>query len=431
MAEDTVTEAAPSGKNRGGGARKGRRSYHRLTPTEVRDAVESGRYPDGAGLYLHVGPTGGRSWVLRVQHQGISREIGLGPLHTVTLPQARKLAQQARFKLLEGKDPIKERAAERATNAAACTFKVATERYVTAHQAGWTNLKYARQWPQSLIDHAFPVIGEFKVREIELGHITKVLERDNLWRAHTRLASDLRSRIEAVLDFATVKGWRTGDNPARWKGHLEHALPAPGKIHTVKPHAALPYAELPVFMRLLHLKEGDFARALEFDILTCARSGSVQQATWEQIALDPMFGWTWNVPATGMKGRIAFRIPLSTAAVRVLERQGGGAIQTGPGLIFRNAVGKRLHDLGPVLEQLGYGQYTPHGMRSAYRTWASENGLVRRYSREEVELVLSHKLGDKAEQSYARSESLVARRGIMEEWAGHCLPKPDLQVIGA
>jgi integrase len=420
-------------------AKRGPQRVHRLTPSGVSKAVLPGRYPDGAGLYLHVGPTGGRSWVLRIQHEGRMSEIGLGPLHTVTLAIARRRAQAARLAILDGKHPLEEKWAARAARAKAVTFRDAVTRYVENHRGAWKNPKYVVQWPRSLEQHAYPHIGKLSVAEIREEHVVSVLEP--LAQEHPKLASDLRHRIASVLDFARARKWRQGDNPARWTGHLEHHLSMPKR--DPKGHAAVPYAELPAVMAALAAKRGEsrYADALAFLILTVVRVGPVQYLTWEQITLDPTFGWLWAMPQESDKARKKeFRIPLSGAAVTLLRRQAiaqGLSLSTaGTGssrgaLVFPNEVGKRLREFDRIMEQIGYGQYTPHGFRASYRTWAAETLKVRDYSHEIVEQVLAHKISDATEAAYARAETLRLRRALMEEWAMACGAVATLNVVNA
>ena len=419
-------------------AKYGPRLVHRLTPTSITKAVLPGRYPDGAGLYLHVGPTGGRSWVLRIQHDGRMQEHGLGPLHTVSLANARRKAQETRLAVLDGKNPLDAKRAAQVARAASKPFAEVAARYVETHRGEWA-AKHAAAWVSSLESYVYPVFGKRAVAAITTDDIVPVI-RSLAEVGHVKLAIDVRTRIASVLDYAGAKKWRHGDNPARWTGHLEHLV---SLERNVIPHAAVPYAELPAVMTALAAKRGEsrYADALAFLILTVARVGPVQHLTWEQIILDPTFGWLWVVPQESDKARKKeFRIPLSDAAVTLLRRQAiaqGLSLSTaGRGdkrgaLVFPNEVGKRLREFNRIMEQVGCGDFTTHGFRTSYRTWAAETFQVATFSREIVEQVLAHKIDDATEAAYARAQSLGPRRELMERWANLCGAAATLSVVNA
>ena len=289
-----------------------------LTAKRVEKLTKAGRYGDGHGLYLQVTPAGVRSWLLRYERGGRERWMGLGPLHTFNLDEARARARQARQQLADGVDPLDARKAERAERALeaakAITFADAARQYFDQHEGKWKNRKHRGQFQATLRDYALPVIGSLPVAAIDTGLVLKCIEP--IWQTKTETASRVRGRIEAILDRATVRGYRTGDNPARWKGHLGQVLPARGQIKQVQHHPALPFAEVPEFMAELAEREGMGARALEFLILTAARSGEAIGAKWSEIDLEAK---VWTVPTERMKGGREHRVPLSDCAVAILR----------------------------------------------------------------------------------------------------------------
>ncbi|MGH7152379.1 MAG: tyrosine-type recombinase/integrase, partial [Acetobacteraceae bacterium] len=291
------------------------KAQHRLSPLAVKKAGQ-GMYHDGRGLYLHVGPNGSRSWLFRYQMDGKPRFMGLGPFPEIGLADARVKLEDARREKANGVDPLAARDAARnrakADAAAAITFKACTDRYIASHRAGWRNEKHAAQWGSSLEAYAYPVIGALPVGEVDTGHVTRFLEP--IWVGKPETAGRVRGRVEAILDFAKVHGWRTGENPARWKGHLQNVLPARGKVRKVAHHAALPWGEAGAFIGELAKQHGIAALALRFAIVTAARTGEVIGARWAEIDLT---AGVWTVPAERMKGR-AHRVPLSGAALAVL-----------------------------------------------------------------------------------------------------------------
>ena len=278
----------------------------------MRNQVVPGLYSDGGGLYLQVGPSGSKSWILRFMLHGRARAMGLGPVHTISLAEARELALECRKLLLQGKDPIEERAARigKVRRTDAFSFMECANHYVEAHSAGWKNVKHGAQWHATLATYAEPVFGDRPVAEIDLGMVMRVLEP--IWATKTETASRVRGRIESVLDWAAVRGFRTGDNPARWRGHLEALLPARTKVRKVRHHPALPYDELPAFMQELKQQAGSAAAALQFTILTAARTGEVIGATWKEVDLDMKL---WVVPAERMKMNKEHRVPLTEATM--------------------------------------------------------------------------------------------------------------------
>jgi integrase len=323
--------------------------------------LSPGWHGDGGGLYLQVTGSGSRTWVFRFMLHGRARWMGLGALHTISLAEARIKARECRRLLLDGLDPIEarqaKRAGERFAAATALTFRECAERYIEAHQAGWRSPKHAKEWPRSLATYAYPVFGALPVQAVDVGLVMKVLEP--IWQTKTETAARLRGRIESVLDWATTRGYRKGENPARWRGHLENLLPKRSRVRRVAHHPALPYAELPAFMVELREQSGTAARALEFAILTAARTGEVLGARWDEIDAD---GRLWAIPAERMKGGREHRVPLSAPASAILanlERKGNRVFGMGKAamLEFLN----RSHP-----------ECTVHGFRSTFSDWCTE-----------------------------------------------------------
>jgi len=362
-----------------------------------------------AGLALQVTPFGARSWILRVMVAGKRREMGLGGFPDVTLAGAKEAARAARLKIREGIDPIEDAKAKRsalyAARAASITFSEAASAYIAVMEAEWTNGKHASQWRNTLSTYAYPVIGNIYVREIEQSHVMRVLEP--IWLTKTETATRLRGRIENILDWARVRGYRTGENPARWRGHLDMLLPTPGKVQTVEHHPALPIDELGSFMALLHQQEGMGARALEFAILTAARSGEVRGATWGEIDLADA---TWTIPVSRMKAKREHRVALNDEAVKLLK-----SLARSGDLIFPNNKNSKLSDmtLTAVLRRMGRSDITAHGFRSTFRDWCSERTS---YPRDVAEMALAHAIGDKVEAAYRRGDLFEKRRRMMREW---------------
>lgn len=362
------------------------------------------------GLALQV--TGGsRSWLLRANIGGKRRDMGLGPYPEVTLAQARDKAREARELIRQGVDPIaRQQAAQSALRAAvaeALTFKECAEKYIKAHRAGWKDAKHAQQWENTLAQHAYPSMGGVLVRDVKLPQVLAVLEP--LWTTTNETAVRLRGRIELVLDWATARGLREGPNPARWRGHLDKLLPKPSKANNREHHTALPVAEVGAFMVRLRAAEGMGARALEFAILTAARSGEVRGATWAEMDLAAK---VWTVPADRMKAGKEHRVPLSTEALALLGELPRGKPDEP---VFKAPRGGVLSDmtLSAVLRRMDV-QAVPHGFRSTFRDWAAERTS---YPRDAAEMALAHAIGDKVEAAYRRGDLFEKRRLMMAEWA--------------
>lgn len=377
-----------------------------------------------SGLALQVLPSGGRTWVLRATMGGKRRDMGLGGFPDVPLADARQAARKARELIREGRDPIEEAraaiSARRASQLKDLTFKEAALAYVAAHEAAWRNAKHANQWKSTLETYAYPKMGSLLVRDIELLHVLSALEP--IWSTKTETATRLRGRIELVLDWATARGHREGLNPARWRGHLDKLLAKPSKISRVSHHAALPVDQIGGFVAELRQVSGMGARALEFAILTAARSGEVRGATWSEIDLNT---GVWTVPADRMKAGREHRVPLSPAAVSLL-----GALPRldGSELVFAAPRGGLLSDmtLTAVLRRMKVAA-VPHGFRSTFRDWASERT---NYPRDAAEMALAHTIGDKVEAAYRRGDLFEKRRRMMVDWADFCA-RPAVPLAGA
>ena len=394
------------------------RGIHRLTQLQIRRAKKRRWLCDGGGLYLQEG----RAWIFRYKIAGRTRMMGLGPLALVDLTQARELALAARRQLYAGIDPLQSRAKVRAAAAKTITFDDAVGRYLEAHSAGWRNPKHRQQWGNTLATYAAPVIGKLSVDAVDTGLVMRVLEP--IWQTKPETASRLRGRVESVLAWATVRGYRTGDNPARWKNHLDHLLPSRSKVRQVQHHAALPYAELPAFMAKLREEDGIAARALEFLILTAVRSGDIfgqrrddaPPLQWSHLDLEQA---VWTIPRT--KSGAEHRVPLSGTALAVLKQM--APHRDSSDVVFPGL--RRGHALSNdaflrLLDRMGV-DCTAHGFRATFKTWAGERTG---FAREIVEACLTHTISDELERAYRRGSFFDKRRRLMDQWAAFCLASP-------
>lgn len=403
-----------------------------LSPLQVRRLIEPGLHFVGGvpGLALQVTPGGARTWVLRYAIGKRRREMGLGSHDGVTLADARDKARRARDKLAEGIDPIADARAKRSALAAeaakAQTFDQCARAYIDAHARGWRNAKHAGQWQATLDTYANPVIGSMLVRDVALPHVIRILEP--IWSTKTETASRVRGRIESVLDWATVRGYREGDNPARWRGHLDKLLPAPSKVGKRANHPALDWREVGDFWAALAGVEGMGAAALRFAILCASRSEEVRGATWAEIDFDAA---TWTIPAARMKAEREHRVPLSGPALEILRAL---PRLEGCDIVFPSrkastisdatmaAVVKRLHEAATKAGGAGWvdrrqdGRIaTPHGIaRSTFRDWTAE---ATGYPHEVAEMALAHTIANKAEAAYRRGDLFDKRRRLMADWA--------------
>ncbi|MDM0113924.1 integrase arm-type DNA-binding domain-containing protein [Variovorax sp. J22R133] len=371
-----------------------------------------------AGLQLKVNDAGARSWVLRAMIAGKRRDMGLGGFPDVTLAQARERARAARDLIDAGSDPVQLRQAARsaaaAAHAKAKTFDQCVEGFMKAKSGEWRNAKHRAQWQSTLDNYASPVFGNVLVQDVELAHVLKVLE--DIWTTKTETASRLRGRIETILNWATARGFRTGDNPARWRGHLDHMLAKPRKIATVKHHPAVKIDDVHKFMIELRRMEGIGARALEFAILTAGRSGEVRGARWHEIDMREK---VWTVPAERMKAKKEHRVPLSRQVMKLLD---GLPRIEGSDVVFPGAKGKPLSDMAltACMRRMKL-DAVPHGFRSTFRDWASEKTT---FPREVAEMALAHTIESAVEAAYRRGDLLKKRTSMMQAWADYCDTPP-------
>ena len=388
------------------------RASNQLTAIRVAKLSEPGRYGDGGGLYLQVSASLTKSWLFRFMRNGRAREMGLGPVPLIGLADARQRAIDARRLLLEGKDPIDERralaAADRSLEASRLKFLDATEQYISTHEPSWKNPKHRQQWRNTLETYAYPVCGDLTVGEVTTAVVLKIIEP--IWNTKPETASRIRGRIEVILDWATIRGYRTGDNPARWKGHLNALLPSPRKVRPVRHHPALPYRELPAFMALLREAAGTSPRALEFTILTCARTSETTGAV--RCEIDKTLG-AWVVPSSRMKAKKEHRVPLCARASELATRNVESDL-----LFSINGEGLSENAMLEVLARMGYSHITVHGFRSTFRDWVAE---CTSYPGDMAEMALAHTVSDEVEAAYRRGDMFEKRRRLMRDWERYCL----------
>src|SRR3984893_2455461 len=402
------------------------RASNKLSAVEVKGTGPKGMYPPAGRLYLQVSAGGAKSWIFRFMLDGRSREMGLGPVHAIPLADARKRAAECRRMRFDGIDPIEVRRVEREQKklgaAKSMTFDACAAAYIDAHKAGWKNAKHRDQWPTTLNTYASPVFGGLPVQAVDVGLVMKALEP--IWQTKSETASRLRGRIEAVLDWATVRGYRKGDNPARWRGHLDKLIPARSKVQRVEHHPALAYDELADFVAMLRSQEGIAGRALEFLILTATRTGEVIGARWDEVDLAEK---VWVVPAARMKAGREHRVPLSGAAVAILKEM--KKIRESDFVFPGGKKGKPLSNMAMlgVLKRIGRSDLTNHGFRSSFRDWAAERT---NFPREVAEMALAHTVGDKVEAAYRRGDLFQKRRQLMDAWARFCgTERPQAEVV--
>jgi integrase len=400
----------------------------KLTALKVKALTAPGRYGDGAGLWLQVRDAEHRSWLFRYTGSGRQRQMGLGPFPDVSLADAREAAHRCRTALRQGQDPIegrrKAKAAALTATSRAVTFRQVADRYLAAHEAAWRNAKHRYQW-RATLGLACEQIGRMPVTVIATGDVMRVLEP--IWQEKPETASRLRGRIESVLDYAAAHGWRGGDNPARWRGHLAKLLPPTNKVARVEHHMALPWSHIGGFMAELRDQDGVAARALEFTILTAARTGEVIGATWAEIDLR---AGLWTVPAERMKAGREHRVPLPDASLDVLKAVAAMRDDPAGGWVFPGAkAGKPLSNMSMImlLRRMKRPDITVHGFRSSFRDWCAE---ATNHPREVAEQALAHVLGDRVEAAYRRGDLFEKRRRLMEDWARFCaMPTLPAEVV--
>jgi integrase len=375
-----------------------------------------GMHADGNNLYLLVRNDGrARSWVFRYKTAGKTMQIGLGSFADRPLAEARRLAFELRNALANGEDPKRRLDDILGRKEEAPSFAEAARRLIETKRPGWRNAKHAAQWEMTLREYAFPRLGKKHPADIGLTDVVAVLSP--IWQTKTETATRLRQRIEAVLDYCAVHGWRDGDNPARWRGVLDKVLPAPERIRKRKHFAAAPYDALPGIMQVLRQQRGIAALCLRFIILTACRSSEARGAQWSEIDLERRI---WTIPAERMKAGRAHRVPLSDEAVAVLNEAAAIRTDDSPYVFPGPNTGKPLWDVGvSKILRAACPDATVHGMRAAFKTWAEEKS---RYPSKVIEAALAHIMGDKVEAAYMRSDLFDLRRSLMDDWARHCCP---------
>lgn len=389
-------------------------ALNKLTATTVAKLNQVGMYGDGGGLWLQI-KNGGKSWIFRFMLNGKARSMGLGSVDVCTLAEARAKAHEYRKIIAQRIDPIEQKEEQVRRNmllaAKSITFTDCAMQYIETQRSGWKNAKHASQWTNTIEKYAMPVFGNLSVSDIDLSLVLRVLEP--IWNTKNETASRLRGRIEAILDWATVRGYRQGNNPARWKGHLDVILPSPDKVQNTEHHPALPYRDMAKFMAALRQRKGISSLALHFTILTAARSGEVRGAEWSEIDLESKI---WTIPANRMKAGKEHRVPLSSQVCDLLN-----SIPKfeNSNYIFPSVKGDKLSDvtLLAVLRRMEHKDITVHGFRSTFKDWAAETTS---FPREVIEHALAHQLKDKAEAAYQRGDLLVKRSKLMQAWSDYC-----------
>ncbi|MGA8653668.1 MAG: integrase arm-type DNA-binding domain-containing protein [Xanthobacteraceae bacterium] len=392
------------------------KEVNRLSAVKVASTKKPGFYADGDGLYLQVTDSGSRSWVFRFKTCGRTRDMGLGSLNTVGLAEARGMAAECRRQRLQGIDPIEARKSGRAQAqldaARSITFDNCRDKFIASHSAAWANDKHLKQWESTLKTYVTPVFGALPVQNVDVSLVLKVLEP--IWTTKPETASRVRGRIERILDWAKARGFRQGENPARWRGHLDILLAPRGKVRRVRHHAALPYRELPGFLLKIRQRDAIAARALEFVILTAARTGEVLGARWDEIDLENKI---WTVPANRMKAKREHRVPLSATALAIVKWL--KVIQQNDFVFPGERRNRPLSNMSMLmmLRRIGREELTVHGFRSTFRDWAAEQT---NFPREVAEAALAHVIADRTEAAYRRGDLFEKRRSLMAAWAAYC-----------
>lgn len=389
----------------------------KLTQLRINRLGKPGRYGDGDGLWLQVRDMERRAWLFRYRRLGRARAMGLGPLTEVSLAEARDAASECRRLLRQGIDPIEQRRNQKVAQqlASGRRFRDVVDLYIAAHESSWRNEKHRAQWRSTLETYAIPKFGNRAVASIDTGDVTSALEP--IWTKLPETAGRLRGRIEAVLDFAKARGWRDGENPARWRGHLSNLLANVSRVARIKHHPALPYVDVGSFMSALRKQSGVSAKALDFAILTAARTGEVIGARWSEVDLKQKL---WTVPADRMKSGKEHRVPLSGAALEILREMSGvrpGSRQPADFVFPGRKNGLSNMSLTAVLKRMKRDEITVHGFRSTFRDWAAEQTA---YPREVAEAALAHTLSDRVEAAYRRGDLLAKRAQLMSDWARYC-----------
>jgi integrase len=381
-------------------------------------------YPDGDGLYLQVSRNQAKSWIFRFKYgfkdaekrRPRERQMGLGSCRYISLKEAREAVVDARRLLLAGLDPIEQRRKDRAQHQQSSiggkTFREVARSYINEHEAGWRNPKHAQQWTNTLERYAYPKIGNLPVQDIQKTLVLEILEP--IWKTKNETARRVRGRIEAILDFAKARDWYEGENPARWAGNLKEALADPSKIQRVQHHPALPYKDVAAFVGDLRQQEGVAAAGLELLILTAARTKEIREAQWSEIDLEQK---VWTIPADRMKADKEHRVPLTDAAMAVIERM--QSIRQSDYVFPGGRHGKPMSEnaMLALLRRMGRDDITAHGFRSTFRDWVAEQTS---YPNHVAEQALAHTIGNAVEAAYRRGDLFDKRRQMMDEWAARC-----------
>jgi integrase len=407
------------------------RLIHRLTERSLRALIDRARKngkrgthrDGGSGLIFNTYPSGSANWTVDYRNGPKRHNVGLGGFPRVTLKIARERADALKRQLkLDGVDPLASRAEQKARRIACPTFAAAAQRYIEAHKAGWKSPKHSAQWGATLSTYAYPKFGDLPVNAVETAHVLAAIEP--IWSTKPETASRLRGRIESILDYANAHKWRHGENPAAWRGHLSLTLPARSKVRKVEHHAALPWRETAAFMSALRSQAGVGPLALQFAILTAARSGEVRGMTWGEVDFDHA---VWIVPAARMKAHREHRVPLTEPAIAILRQMVSGRA---PGeLVFPGQrPGRPLSDMSltAVLKRMRRGGLTAHGFRSTFRDWAAETTA---YSNELLEMALAHAVSSKVEAAYRRGDMFDRRRRLMSDWSSFAMGETSTKVI--
>jgi integrase len=391
-----------------------------LSAAKVKSLKAPGDYLDGRGLYLQVRSESSKSWLLKFSLHKRAREMGLGSAFDFSLAEAREQRDALRKLIKQGVDPIDRRRVDEAERvreqAKSITFREAGARHIAANRSGWKNIKHAAQWEATLETYAYPLIGKLPVQSTDTALVMKIL--DPIWSTKPETAGRVRGRIEAVIDTCKARGEYIGENPARWKGHLETLLPKRSKVRKVRNHPALPYAELPAFMQNLQARDGIAAAALAFQILTVSRPGNALGARWSEIDRKAA---VWTIAGKNMKGDKEHRVPLSAAALAVLDRM--EKIRNGDYVFNSPGSGRPLSDAatGAVLDRMGQADIVPHGFRSTFRDWAAERG----YADAVAEAALAHSVPDAVIAAYKRTTFFELRKQLMNDWAAFATSDPS------
>ncbi len=390
---------------------------NKLTALQVKQQKKQGWYPDGDGLYLQVSPSGTKSWVYRYEKDRKERRCGLGAYPTISLDDARNSASECRKLRTKGIDPLEHKRQEelkkKRDQAKTITFKECAIAYIDSHKAGWKNAKHQTQWTNTLTTYAYPVMGKLSVQDIDTGLVMKVLEP--IWHTKTETATRVRSRIENVLDWAKVRKYRTGENPALWRGHLDKLLPKRSKVQKVKHFAAMSYLELPDYYQKLRQEKNIAAKALTFLILTATRSNEAREAKWSEISLDTGI---WVIPDERMKAGREHRVPLTPEALTLLEEMKDYRVTKEDDRVFAGLKEKSISDAA-LLKQLkqDHSKLTVHGFRSTFRDWCAE---MTNYPSGLAESVLAHTIKDATQAAYERGDKFEKRRKLMDAWSTYC-----------